>query len=428
MTASHSLFARLRRHGMVRGIAALATGQVAAQVLAFAFLPLLTRLYTPDEHGLFGLFQAFVTVAYIAVTFRYDAAIASVADRGEAARLYAGAVLLMLPGTLLCGVAWLLLVGGGMPGFAEARLADAPLAALAALATSLYVTSRFWLIHEREFRVAATVQVVQSAVRGGAQVGLALAPFGGLGLVLGDVLARFAGVGRMLRHSLAGLREGFAAGGPAIQKTLARHSAFPRWGLPSALIDSATAWLPIPLVIASYGATAGGWLAISTRVLAAPVMLLGATTADAFVAEFARTWADDRGAARRLFRRTAGGLALVALALTAVVMLAAPALFGLVFGSDWSAAGRLAALQASWMFAGLAVSPVSRVVFVLDGQRFKLLYDACAMVGMLSVWRVAAAGGWSVEDLIGVWAALQVGLFGLYYGIMEVLIARRLRQ
>lgn len=428
MTPLPSFLARLRRHGMVRGIAALASGQIAAQILAFAFMPLLTRLYTPDEHGLFGLFQAFVTVAYLAVTFRYDAAIASVADRAEAARLYAGAVLLMLPGTLLCGLAWLLLVGGGMPGFAEARAADAPLAALAALATALYVTSRFWLIHEGAFRVAATVQVVQSAVRGGAQTGLALAPLGGLGLVLGDVLARFAGVGRMLRQSLAGLREGFAAGRPAIRATLVRHSAFPRWGLPSALIDSTTAWLPIPLVIASFGVTAGGWLAISTRVLAAPVMLIGASTADAFVAEFARSWEADRLAARRLFRRTAGGLALLAVVLTAAVIVLAPPLFGRVFGEGWQMAGTLAALQAPWLFAGLAVSPVSRVVFVLRGQQFKFLYDLSAFGGMLGVWYWSRHAGWDLETLIGTWAALQVGLFGLYYGIMEVLIARRLRR
>lgn len=421
-------FQRLRRHGMVRGIAALATGQVAAQVLAFAFLPLLTRLYTPDEHGLFGLFQAFVTVAYIAVTFRYDAAIASVADRGEAARLYAGAVLLMLPGTLLCGLAWLLLVGGGMPGFAQTRLADAPLAALAALATSLYITSRFWLIHERAFRVAATVQVVQSAVRGGAQTGFSLFSGGGMGLVLGDVLARFAGVGRMLRHSLAGLREGFATGIPAIRATLSRHSAFPRWGLPSALIDSTTAWLPIPLVIASFGAPAGGWLAISTRVLAAPVMLIGASTADAFVAEFARSWEADRREARRLFRRTAGGLTAVAVLLTIAVVLLAPPMFGWIFGEGWEMTGTLAALQAPWLFAGLAVSPVSRVVFVLRGQQLKFIYDLSALGGMLGVWFGSRHAGWGLETLIAAWAALQVGLFGLYYGIMEVLIARRLRS
>lgn len=412
---------------MVRGIAALATGQVAAQALAFAFMPVLTRLYAPEAHGLFGLFQAFVGVAYVIISLRYDAAIAAVADRAEAARLYAGTVLLALPGTLLCGLGWWGLVAGGAPGFADARVADAPLAALAALATSLYVAARYWLIGEREYRTAAQVQVVQSMARGGGQAALSLWPSGAAGLVIGDVLARLVGVGRMLHRSLGGLRTGFAGGLPAIRRTLTRHRDYALLGLPSTLIDSATAWLPIPLVVATYGAATGGWLALSTRVLAAPVMLLGATTADAFVAEFARCWADDRQAARRLFRRTAGGLALVAVVLTAAVVLAAPPLFGFVFGADWAVAGRLAALQAPWMFAGLAVSPVSRVVFVLDGQRFKLLYDVCAMAGMLAVWRAAAAAGWPVDTLIGAWAALQVGLFALYYGIMEALVARRMR-
>src|SRR5690606_36153539 len=132
------LLARLRRHGMVRGIAALASGQALGQLIAFAFIPLRTRLYAPEEHGVLGLLQAFTGVAYAVVAFRYDAAIASVAERGEAARLYAGTLLVSLPGALVAMAAWAALVGGGVLGFAEGRLADAPLAALAALATSLY--------------------------------------------------------------------------------------------------------------------------------------------------------------------------------------------------------------------------------------------------------------------------------------------------
>lgn len=412
---------------MVRGIAALATGQALGQVLYFAFIPFLTRVYAPEAHGVLGLFQAFTGVAYALVSLRYDVAIASVSDRAEAARLFAGAVMLSVPGTLLALVAWAALVQGEVLGYAEARLADAPLAALAAAATSLYFTARFWLIREREYATAAKVQVVQSAVRGVAQSGLAWWPGGTAGLVFGEVVARLAGLGRMMRRSVAGLREGFGQGGAAIRSTLYEHRTFAIWGLPSTLVNAATAWLPVPLVVASFGVGTGGLLALSTKVLTAPMLLLGASTADAFQSEFSRVWGDDQAAARRLFRRTTGGLLLIALVMTAAVMLLAPRLFATLFGPEWAQAGRIAAVQAPWVFASLAVSPVSRLIFVLRGQRFKFLYDACGLAGMFAVWGWGQREGWSVEQLIGAWTVLQVCLYALYYGIMEALVAWRMR-
>lgn len=424
-----TLRSRLRAaatHPMLRGIGALAGGQAFGQLLALAMVPVLTRLYVPAEHGLFGLFLSFTWVAAPLVSLRYDAAVASVPDRAEAARLFAGAVLLTLPGAVLAAAFWWVLTTAGVAGFGAAAAADAPLAALAAAATGLYGAARFWLLREQQYGTAALVQLVQSAVRGPFQAALSWWPGGAVGLLLGDVLARAAGIGRMLRRSAEGLRLGLAGGIGPVAAALRRHRAFALWGAPSVLVNSLTGGLPIPLVLASYGATTAGLLALSMRVLNAPILLIGASTGDAFQVQFTADWARDPHAARRLFRRTGAGLAALSVAGTIIAMTAAEPLFGLAFGEDWVRAGRIAALQAPWMFAALTVSPLSRVIFVLAGQRAKLLYDVAGLVGLTAVWLWADRAGWSVEALIAAWSVLQVGLYALYYVILEGLIARRL--
>lgn len=415
-------------HPMLRGIGALAGGQALGQLLALAMVPVLTRLYVPAEHGLFGLFLSFTLVAAPLVSLRYDAAVASVPERAEAARLFVGAVLLTLPGALLAAALWWGLVAAGVAGFGAAAAGDAPLAALAAAATGLYGVARFWLLREQQYGTAAVVQLVQSAVRGPFQAAMVWWPGGAVGLLLGDVLARAAGIGRMLRRSAEGLRLGLAGGLRPVAAALLRHRAFAVWGAPSVLVNSLTGALPIPLVLAGYGAGTAGLLALSMRVLNAPILLIGASTGDAFQVQFTADWARDPQAGRRLFRRTAAGLAALSVAGTVVVMTAAEPLFGFVFGDDWVRAGRIAALQAPWMFAALTVSPLSRVVFVLQGQRVKLLYDIAGLVGLTAIWLWAERAGWTAESLIAAWSALQVGLYGLYYAILEGLIARRLRR
>ncbi len=52
-----------------------------------AVTPLLTRLYAPDNMGVFGIFASFIGVASVAVCWRLDLGVATAASRNEAAGL-----------------------------------------------------------------------------------------------------------------------------------------------------------------------------------------------------------------------------------------------------------------------------------------------------------------------------------------------------
>src|SRR5690554_4361739 len=58
-----------------RNVLTLMTGTGLAQAIPIAISPILTRLYTPEEFGMFGMYLAIVAILAVAATGRYELAI-----------------------------------------------------------------------------------------------------------------------------------------------------------------------------------------------------------------------------------------------------------------------------------------------------------------------------------------------------------------
>ena len=58
-----------------RNVLTLMTGTTLAQAIPIAISPILTRLYSPEDFGTFGLYMAIVAIASVLVTGRYELAI-----------------------------------------------------------------------------------------------------------------------------------------------------------------------------------------------------------------------------------------------------------------------------------------------------------------------------------------------------------------
>ena len=66
--------ARLRQSQFARNIVTLATGTLLAQAIPILASPILTRLYTPSEFGLFAVYMALITSVTPAICGKYEVA------------------------------------------------------------------------------------------------------------------------------------------------------------------------------------------------------------------------------------------------------------------------------------------------------------------------------------------------------------------
>jgi lipopolysaccharide exporter len=418
-------FAKLRRQRFLKNILILSGGTALAQSLNVLLVPVLTRLYKPFDFGQYALFVSFLNVAAVGVSLRYELGIVGVRTERKAAELALAACLFAIPMSALAATVLLLFIHSSVLGFNALPPYSALLMFFALMFVGFFSVLRYWFVRQERFACISQALVVQNAVRCFSQIILALLGVTLGGLLGGEALGRSAGMGRMFKSAYQKIKPLILSSGPtSIREVLQENWQFPVYSFPSSLVDSAAANISIPLVVWYYGTTSGGYYSLMQRVLALPLVLISASVADAFQARLAAHMRNEPAGVRRLFRNTSAGLLWVGLLPTGFLLLYGESAFRFVFGTAWTSAGTMAAIIAPYFLAQFVVSPLSRLVFVLEGQGWKLIYDVLALSGMVGVFVFAKWQNLPVMQALKVLSAVGTVTSVIYYLILARLVAR----
>jgi O-antigen/teichoic acid export membrane protein len=185
--------------------------------------------------------------------------------------------------------------------------------------------------------------------------------------------------------------------------------------------------LPLPLLITLYGADAGGYYSLVWRVLAVPVVLIGSSMADAFHSRAALFAREDPKRLLWFFHSTTLGLLAMGIVPALAVFLYGEPIFLFVFGVKWRLSGIIAAIVAPWFLTSFVVSPLSRLVFVLHGQRLKLIYDIFILGGNLLVFWFARRLDWPMLHMVTALSAMNTGSKVVYYFVLRRIASTAVR-
>jgi O-antigen/teichoic acid export membrane protein len=400
-------------------VAVLAGGTALAQALTVLASPMLTRLFTPDDLGRLGLYMAFVNVAVIGTSLRYDAGIVAGRTPHEAAYLTVIALVTILPVSALMSMGLLFLINARLLGFEALPASASALVLVSLVVTGATSALRFWFVRQETFGLLARVLIWQNGVRSMAQVGLGISGLGWPGLLLGDVAGRLVGVSRLFRVAWASLKhEILPLDWMVAWQVVRQYRKLPIYDLPSSVIDTLAVSLTVPLVAQTYGAESAGYVSLVLAVQTLPVGLLGRSVADVFHARMALYARSDRERILRFFMATTGVLLLCGVGPTALLMVLGPVVFPWLFGPVWTTAGQLAAEMAPWALASLVVSPVSRVVVIFQAQELKLIYDLVALAGVIGPLLIGGALRLELPETIGLLTLAQVAAYALYFVVL----------
>jgi lipopolysaccharide exporter len=237
------------------------------------------------------------------------------------------------------------------------------------------------------------------------------------GLFLGEVVGRGIGMGRMMRNTWPIVRKySFTVRDAA--NALRSNQQFPLYSTPSSLLNELGTSLPLPLLVTLYGADVGGYYSLVWRVLAVPVVLVGASMADAFHSRAALYSREDPKRLLRFFHSTSVGLLAIGIVPALMIFFFGEPFFLLVFGVKWRLSGIIASIVAPWFLTSFIVSPLSRLVYVLHGQRLKLIYDVLILGGNLMVFFSARHLGWPMLHMVTVMSMMNTASKVIYYFVL----------
>lgn len=386
--------------GLLRASLTLAAGGAVAQALPLLLGPLLTRLFTPAEFGLYHLFAAVAANVAVVACGRYEFALPLAADEGEADALRRLALRLLAATTALSAlgaVAWVAAGAGHWAAWLPLAVASAGAASLATL----------WATRAQRFRALATARVLQYGGAALAQAAAGWAGAGLTGLIVAPIAAAVVATA-LLRLPLGGARE---ASRP-LREVARRHRAFPLLNTPHAFAGALQDTLSLALIAAALGPAAAGFWGLALRYLKAPATLVGSAVSQALYPKLAEAGATPE--ARRALRRVMGLLALLAAPLVLALWAGGPWAFAFFFGPDWREAGLLARALALYIGVHFVASPLAVVTMAWQAQGWALGISLAGQVAFVLAlatglhWGGLVGAGWLVS-------IAMAGYFGYYF-------------
>lgn len=292
-------------------------------------------------------------------------------------------------------------------------------------AAGAYQIMSYWAIREKDFSTLAYTKVSQSVGQSLVQIGLGALMLGPVGLIVGDVTGRTAGISRLYVASrLQGrslLRRTTIAG---LRSVAIRYRRFPLVSSIAHLFNTAGLQLPALLLAAFYGPGIAGLFAISQRAVGIPMRLLGRSIGQVYHGEAAMLLKESPERLQRLFKKTTQTLLLIGLFSILGLAVVAEWVFAVVFGSEWQQGGVYVQLLAPALIAQFVVSPVSQTSAVLETQLPQLFADAFRAVLVVAAIVIPSKFGYGAGVAVGVYSAAMLVSYLNYYVMYKRAINR----
>ena len=405
------------RSHYLRNIGVLAGGTLMSQLLLALSSPVLTRLYSPVDFGMFGLFVAYTNIAAKLLMVNYETAIVSASDDRESAHLFYGCVLIALLVSLFSSVIFMVAIQNAWWGFDIFPYWISLFVFMMLFSLAIFTSLKAWQTRQGEFRQISQIAFAQNLVRVISPIGFGwLYPVGST-IIVSEFLGRLVGALLSIKESslqLSKHRLSFSF----LYSVLQRYSSYPIYGLPSAFLDTLGNYIAVPLIATYYGVAMAGKYLLVVRITSIPASLVGASVADVFhkrMADFSKESSDK---ARALLTQTATMLSIIGGIPVLLVAFLGPVLFEWFFGSQWQVAGEMARILSLSMLAQIVVSPISRVVYIYGQQRKKLIFDIVNLITMGLPFPLGRYLGLDVNQSLLILSIGQVIAYAIYLKLL----------
>lgn len=380
---------------LMKNMRTLLYGAGFAKFLAFASIPIVTRIYTPEELGVLALFTAGVVFIVPFLSCRYPSAIPTLKSHSTALNLS----VLSLAITFFGLVSLSVLMNAAARVESESRFVSSVLTfpglflASCGLAAILEVTTN-WAVRQRRFSKISADHIVQSiadvtiriaaGIAGWRPEGLLVAYAAGHGGCAFLTFREFFLELKSHRVSIRAFR---------LLAVLRIFSAIPKYRLPSQLILVLSTHLPIVFFGEIFDVGQSGQLALALMVVSAPVAILGTTASHAYLSEIRVIGRNNPSIIKKLTFDLLKRMFVLAIPPALILFLFGELIFGIIFGEEWAVAGRFSQILAPVLVSQFIATPIMHVLTLYNDQRHFLMIN----LGRLSIVFISIFLGWRLD-------------------------------
>jgi O-antigen/teichoic acid export membrane protein len=391
----------------------LITGTGLAQAIPIAISPILTRLYTPEEFGMFGMYLAIVSIFAVAATGRYELAILLPRNDKDAMNIVALSASLSVLFSLFLLIVVVVFGENITLLFGEPSLSAwlfwVP---LSVLLVGVYQSLNYWSNRKGYYKRLAVSRTLQSVGASTTQVSAGYLNVGALGLIAGQVVAQIVSSSILAHQITKGDNKTLKQVSKKRMCVLAKkYNNFPKFLIAAHGFNTGSSQMPIMLLTAFFNSSVAGFYMLTQRVMGAPTTLIAGAIGDVFRQEASQAYRTT-GNCRKTYTNTLKKLLLLSILPSVIFFFIAPGLFALIFGESWREAGVYAQILTPVFFLRFVTSPLSAMFMIAEKQKLDLVWQ----IGLFFLTVVSLVIGYHSDSVY-----LAISLFSASYSFMFLL-------
>lgn len=399
-----------------KNVILLSSFSIFTQSINILILPIISRIYRPEDFGIFATFGAVSSILAVYSSLRFEVPIIIEEKKGNAIQLLLISVIILAIYTLFL-TAFLVLGPNIILNIfnAESIYQYRFLLPISIFSIGIQTILIQWSVREKKFKNIGFSKLSGTFFSNSSKIGFGLLNFGPFGLIVGSIFKNVFGyvfLGKDLflnrRTLFSNIRKN------SLISQVKRYKQFVAYNGISRLFNILASNIPLLFIGSIYGSITLGFIALAMSVIQLPMSIIGDSVAKVFISEASGYGKNNPEKINDLIKKLQTKLIIIGGLPFIIILFLGPLLFSIVFGETWITAGRYSQLLSLMVFLNFITTPISSVVKIFDKNKGYMFLFLIRIVLILSVFFLAR--------IFSLNSYLTVGIYSLTVSLSYVMI------
>ncbi|EHU1358815.1 oligosaccharide flippase family protein [Acinetobacter baumannii] len=363
--------------GFLKAVSVLVGGTAFAQLIGLICLPILTRLYSPEDYAVLGIYIAIVSILSVIACLRLEIAI-PIPEKDEEAKSLL--ILSLLSNFFIVSILYLILffLNPILQNFYIIKKLDMWIwfIPLGVFLSGLYSALQYWSTRRKRFKDIAQTRMTQAIFNNGASLSVGFFTGGFWGLILGQL---FSFGGGLLKLGYSTYKDTiYVKKNNSLKTVLYKYQDFPKYSTFEALANTSAIQLPLIIIASFLLGPEVGYLMLAMKVLGIPMGLIGSAMSQVYLSHAPTYY--QKGELFDYTKSILNKILKLVILPFVLLLLISPYIFGFIFGKQWADIGYYISAMVPWYFMQILSSPVSMSLHIIGKQKVALILQ---LIGFL---------------------------------------------
>ncbi|MDA9309053.1 oligosaccharide flippase family protein [Flavobacteriaceae bacterium] len=415
---------KITKNLLFQNIAVVASGNIVAKLIVILSTPIITRLYTPEDYGIFSIFLSITSLIGSLATLRYAVTIPIAREEKLADNLLKLCFIVTVSLTIFWSINIWLFGDYFTEKYSTQQLRPFLwIIPIVFLGQGIYEALNNWAIRDKKFKLITQTKISQGVSSSLLKIGLGIIAITPLGLFIGKIAEIYAGIGSLLLKLLK-VKPGFFKRNSWLEIKIAakRYKKFPLVQSWSQLLLTLGGQLPILLIGAFYGVKVVGVFGLAMGMINMPMDLIGKSVAQVFYAEISKYGKNNPQQIYDLSVSITKKLLLVSLIPVTILLFFGPWLFSTIFGAEWQEAGLYARYFSMIVLTRFISSPTANIFNIFEKQGLQLFLNVVRTLLVILIFYICHLMEYSASEAIILYSIIfpLYSIASLYINFNEI--------